>query len=152
MLLNSPAANSRVPWATVRKSLRPACKLVISLDTPLAPDKASALKFTSEGSCARSFKLSKNSPIRVPTVALCGIKTLSRRLRTSDFDFENENEDDEFCNCKSKNWSNALVMPPMRTPKPLELDRERTLALAALTSSIEASRREYPSVPTFAIF
>ena len=103
MLLNSPAANLSVPWATVRKSVRPECKPVISLDTPLAPDKAKALKVTSEGSCARVFRLSKNSPIRVPTVALCGIKTSSRRLRTSDFDFENENEDEEFCNCKSKN-------------------------------------------------
>ena len=152
MLLNSPAANSRVPRATVRKSLRPECRLVISRDTPSAPDSAKALKLTFEGSCVRSFKLSKNSPIRVPTVALCGIKVLSRRLRTSDFDFANENEDDEFCNCKSKNWSNALVMPPMRTPKPLVLDKYRTSELAALTSSIEASRREYPSVPTLAIF
>ena len=68
--------------------------------------------------------------MRVPTVAPLGISTFSRRFKISDFDFENENDEDAFCNCRSRNWSNALVMPHIRTPKPLVLEIVKTSALA----------------------
>ena len=140
LVLNSPAARDRVSCVSVRRSLSPECNCEISLETAFAPVSANVLRFISEGSWARLLILSKNSPMRVPTVAPLGISTFSRRFKISDFDFENENDEDAFCNCRSRNWSNALVMPPIRTPKPLVLEIVKTSALATVISSIEASR------------
>ena len=141
LVFNSPAARDRVSCVSFRRSLSPKCKFDISLDTAFAPVSANVLRFISEGSWARLLIPLKNSPIRVLTVALLGNSTSSRRFKISDFDLENENDEDAFCNCKSKNWSNALVMPPIRTPKPLVFEIVKISELAKLISSIEASRR-----------
>ena len=50
------------------------------------------------------------------------------------------------------NWSNARVIPSTLTPKLIFSESCKTSGEPDFTSEIAASRREYASLPTLAIF